>query len=165
MKYRTNVVNLMTNVIFMKKAEKHIKKKAGKDDQNMAEEPMTQYRTIRAIPTLKDFDYNEFKKIADKSPFSQVEWAGILHLSERTLQRYAKNNGVFAPMNAERVLQIAKVLEQGKITFGSAENFYNWLKDEPRSLEGPLSFESLSSYDGIERILTQLGRIQYGILA
>ena len=150
----------------MKKTEKTIRKKSKEDiAKNVAEEPVAQYRTIRAIPTLKDFDYNEFKKIADKSPFSQTEWATILHLSERTLQRYAKSNGVFAPMNAERVLQIAKVLDQGKITFGSVENFYNWLKDEPRSLEGTLSFESLSSYDGIEKIFTQLGRIQYGIFA
>ncbi|MBC7936224.1 MAG: hypothetical protein H7Y86_12815 [Rhizobacter sp.] len=151
----------------MKRIEKHIKKKVSKDNdiKNMVEEPMASYRTIRAIPTLKDFDYNEFKKISDKAPFSQVEWAGILHLSERTLQRYSKNNGVFAPMNAERILQIAKVLEQGKITFGSVNSFYTWLKDEPRMLEGNLSFESLSSYDGIERILTQLGRIQYGLLA
>lgn len=151
---------------FMKKTDKNIKKKSREDiAKNVVEEPMAQYRTIRAIPTLKDFDYSEFKKIADKSPFSQLEWATILHLSERTLQRYAKSNGVFAPMNAERVLQIAKVLEQGKITFGSVDNFYNWLKDEPRALEGPISFESLGSYDGIERILTQLGRIQYGTLA
>lgn len=167
MKFKTNVVNLMTNVIMMKRIDKNIKKKTAKDDgiKNIIEEPMASYRTIRAIPTLKDFDYNEFKKISDKGPFSQVEWAAILHLSERTLQRYAKNNGVFAPMNAERVLQIAKVLEQGKITFGSVDNFYNWLKDEPRMLEGNLSFESLGSYDGIERILTQLGRIQYGLFA
>lgn len=163
----TKVVNLTTNVSVMKKTEKNIKKKAVKEEdiKNIAEEPAAQYRTIRAIPTLKDFDHNEFKKIADKSPFSQAEWASMLHLSERTLQRYAKSNGVFAPMNAERILHIARVLDQGKITFGSADNFYNWLKDEPKTLEGSLSFESLNSYDGIEKILTQLGRIQYGIFA
>ncbi|RYY71850.1 MAG: hypothetical protein EOO13_01635 [Chitinophagaceae bacterium] len=144
----------------MKRIDKNIKKK-GKN----TEEQLPEYRTVRAIPVLKDFNYNEFKKIADKAPFSQNEWATILHLSERTLQRYAKDNGIFAPMNAERVLQIARVLEQGKVTFGSVENFYNWLKDEPKILEGSLSFESLSSYDGIEKLLTQLGRIQYGLFA
>ena len=167
MKAGTNDVNLWTNVIEMKKTEKNIKKKNTGEHpkKNIVEEPMAPYRTVRAIPTLKDFTFSEFKKIADKAPFSQAEWAAILHLSERTLQRYAKSNGVFAPMNAERVLQIGKVLDQGKITFGSTENFYNWLKNEPRILEGTLSFESLSTYDGIEKILTQLGRIQHGILA
>ncbi|RYY66929.1 MAG: DUF2384 domain-containing protein [Chitinophagaceae bacterium] len=149
----------------MKRLDKNIKKKVVRDAKHLAEEAMPEYRTIRAIPVLKDFNHQEFKKIADKAPFSLAEWASILHLSERTLQRYAKDNGVFAPMNAERVLHIARVLEQGKNTFGSVENFYNWLKESPRAVEGSLSLESLSSYDGIERVLAQLGRIQYGLLA
>lgn len=151
----------------MKKQEKNIKKKDTRDvfKKNIMEESPVPYRSARAIPALKDFNYNEFKKIADKAPFTQAEWADMLHLSERTLQRYAKDNGVFAPMNAERVLQIAKVLEQGKITFGSTDGFYDWLKDEPRMMEGNLSIEALSTYDGIEKILTQLGRIQHGLFA
>ena len=85
---------------------------------------------------VKDFTYNEFKKIADKTPFTQAEWAAILHVSERTLQRYAKNNGSFAPINAERALQIEKVLKEGKNTFGKIENFYQWIKRNPYMLEG-----------------------------
>jgi putative toxin-antitoxin system antitoxin component (TIGR02293 family) len=129
------------------------------------EEPMPIYRTVKALPQIKEFTFNEFKKIADKSPFTQAEWASILHVSERTLQRYAKNNGSFAPINAERALQIDKVLKEGKITFGKVENFYNWLKRNPYMLEGNLSVNSLTSYEGIQKVLTQLGRIQHGILA
>ena len=126
---------------------------------------MALYHSIKALPSLKDFTFNEFKKIADRAPFSQAEWAGILHVSERTLQRYAKNNGTFAPMNAERALQIAKLLDQGKITFGNTDKFYEWLSENPYMLEGNLSLESLSSLDGIEKVLTQLGRIQHGIFS
>ena len=32
-------------------------------------------------------------------------------------------------------------------------------------LEGNLSFDSLTSYEGIQKILTQLGRIEHGIFA
>ena len=129
------------------------------------EEPMAVYRSVKVLPQVKDFTFSEFKKIADKSPFTQSEWAGILHVSERTLQRYAKNNGSFAPINAERALQIDKVLKEGKNTFGKVENFYNWLKRNPYMLEGNLSLNSLTSYEGIQKVLTQLGRIQHGILA
>ena len=114
---------------------------------------------------LKDFTFSEFKKIADKAPFTQAEWAAILHISERTLQRYAKSNSHFAPINAERALQIAKILEQGKLTFGNTIKFYQWLKGNPYMLEGDLSLDSLSNFDGIEKVLTQLGRIQHGIFA
>jgi putative toxin-antitoxin system antitoxin component (TIGR02293 family) len=151
----------------MKKIAKNIKPKNYRQNTKvtMAEEPMPIYNSVKAIPSLKDFTFSEFKKIADKAPFTQAEWASILHLSERTLQRYAKSNGTFAPMNAERALQIATVLEQGKITFGKVENFYSWLKRNPYMLEGNLSFESLTSAEGIQMVLTQLGRIQHGIFA
>ena len=129
------------------------------------EEPMPVYRSVKALPQVKEFTYSEFKKIADKSPFTQAEWATILHVSERTLQRYAKNNGSFAPINAERALQIDKLLKEGKITFGKIENFYNWIRRNPYMLEGNLSFNSLTSYEGIQKVLTQLGRIQHGIFA
>ena len=128
---------------------------------------MGTYRSVKVLPQLKvkDFTYNEFKNIADKAPFTQAEWAAILHISERTLQRYAKNNSTFAPINAERALQIEKVLKEAKITFGKVENFYSWLKRNPYMLESNLSFDSLTSYNGIEKILTQLGRIQHGLFA
>ena len=153
-----------TNVRSMKKKVKITPYKQNNTISKL-EEPMPVYRSVKALPQVKDFTFNEFKKIADKSPFTQSEWAAILHVSERTLQRYAKNNGSFAPINAERALQIDKVLKEGKITFGKVENFYNWIKRGPYMLEGDLSFNSLTSYEGIQKVLTQLGRIQHGILA
>ena len=131
-----------------------------------AEEPETAYnKNIKFTPSVKDLTYSEFKKIADKTPFTQGEWASLLHVSERTLQRYAKNNGSFASINAERALQIADVINEGKKTFGKIEMFYNWLKQRPSMLEGTLSLESLTTTNGIQMVLTQLGRIQHGILA
>ena len=126
---------------------------------------MPVYRSVKALPKVKDFTYSEFKKIADKTPFTQAEWAAILHVSERTLQRYAKGNGSFAPINAERALQIEKVLKEGEFTFGKIENFYNWLKRNPFMLGGNLSFEALTTANGIDRVLTQLHRIQHGLFA
>ena len=156
---------------FMKKKKAVPKKKATYEQEketfsSTLNEPYVPYiKSIRVIPSLKDFSYSEFKKIADKTPFTLSEWAAMLHVSERTLQRYAKSNGSFAPINAERAMQIDKVLKEGKITFGSVEKFYNWIKRGPYMLEGNLSLESLTTYDGIEKVLTQLHRIQHGLFA
>lgn len=124
-----------------------------------------QRQIAKPLPSLKDFSYNEFKKIADEAPFTQAEWASMLHVSERTLQRYAKNNGHFAPINAERALQIAQVLKKAKEVLGKGDEFYHWIKRKPHSLEGQLSLESLTTADGINKVLTQLGRIEYGLFA
>jgi len=133
---------------------------------NKAEEPEAIYRkTVKVIPSIHDFTFADFKKIADKIPFTLAQWAAMLHLSERTLQRYAKNNSSFAPIHAERALQISSLIDEGKKTFGKVSMFYNWLQDEPSMLEGSLSFDSLTTAHGIHLVLTQLGRIQHGILA
>ena len=168
MAYPTNVVYLGVKCRVMKKNTQKKKPASykGNEQVSKAEEPLSPtYRSVKIIPLVKDFTYSELKKIADKVPFTQAEWAAILHVSERTLQRYAKNNGVFAPINAERALQIAAVIKEGIITFGNATLFYSWIKRKPYMLEGNLSFESLTSIDGIQKVLTQLGRIQHGIFA
>jgi putative toxin-antitoxin system antitoxin component (TIGR02293 family) len=89
----------------------------------------------------------------------------MLHVSERTLQRYSKNNGSFAPINAERAMQLDKLFKRGKEVFGSIDKFYQWIKRGPGMLEGNLSLASLTTAEGIQMILTQLGRIEHGILA
>lgn len=164
----TNVVHLGVKCRDMKKNAP--KKKAAPykqhDSINKAEEPVVPYhRNARAVPAVKDFTYTEFKKIADKVPFTQAEWAAILHVSERTLQRYAKANGIFAPINAERAMQIAQVLTRAKEVFGDMNKFYHWIKRNPYMPEGNLSMQSLTTQDGINKILTQLGRIEHGLFA
>ena len=123
------------------------------------------YKNSRSLPAVKDFTYSEFKKIADKTPFTKAEWADMLHVSERTLQRYARGNNSFAPINAERALQIAKVIKRGKEVFGNPDKFFHWLQRGPYILGGNLSPQSLNSAEGIERVLTQLGRIEHGLFA
>ena len=148
----------------MKKAKKLV---SYSQDNNLSKvnEPVLVYTKAVKNASLKDFTYEDFKKVADKIPFTQAEWSEILHISERTLQRYAKDNHLFAPINAERVLLINKVLNEAKITFGKPEKFYEWIKRNPYMMEGNLSVQSLSTYDGIQNVLTQLGRIQQGIFA
>lgn len=150
----------------MKKAKKILatKYKEG-ETTNMLNEPSAYYEIAKKSTSPNEFSYNDFKKLADKIPFSYAEWAGILHISERTLQRYAKNNGTFAPINGERISLIQKVLKEAIITFGKPENFYSWIIRNPYSLEGNLSVQSLSTFDGIQNVLSELGRIQHGIFA
>ena len=167
MDYRTNVVYLGVKCQIMKKKDPHKKSRTYRLNTNTskARAPLILYKTTRSLPAVKDFTYSEFKKISDKTPFTQAEWAAMLHVSERTLQRYARGNNSFAPINAERALQIAKVIKRGKEVFGNLDKFFHWLKRSPYMLGGNLSPESLNSADGIERMLTQLGRIEHGLFA
>ena len=146
----------------MKKNKKYTEKE---EKPMMAEEPMAMYELKKNVPSLKNFTFNDFKKIADKVDFTQKEWSDILHISERTLQRYAHDNGFFNTGVIDRILQINKVFDRGKQVFGSYERFNLWLHDNPYMLEGRLSIHSLASFEGINLVLTQIGRIEHGIFA
>ena len=123
------------------------------------------YYPSKHVKLTKEFTFNEFKKISDKVDLTQKEWSDILHISERTLQRYAKDNSTFNFGVIDRILLIDKVIKKGIEVFGNAIDFITWLKNDPVSIEGELGLYSLASFDGITKVLNQLGRIEYGILA
>ena len=143
------------------------KKEYKTDDIKSAkvEEPLEEYGIQPHFQSVKDFTFNDFKKIASKVNFTQKEWSDILHVSDRTLQRYANDNGSFNTGVIDRIVQISKVLQRGREVFGSYEKFNLWLRENPYMLEGRLSLHSLASIEGINNVLTQLGRIEHGILA
>jgi putative toxin-antitoxin system antitoxin component (TIGR02293 family) len=128
-------------------------------------EPEVVYGLQKPSRIISEINFNDFQKIAAKVDFTQKEWAEILHLSERTLQRYAHDNSSFNSNVVDRLIQIKKVIQRGQEVFGSYERFNLWLRGNPYMLEGQLSIHSLASIEGISNLLTQLGRIEYGILA
>jgi putative toxin-antitoxin system antitoxin component (TIGR02293 family) len=157
----------MTNDNKMVK-NKNIKKKVeytSNTKVSKIHEPLLSYVPVQYTSMVKDFNYKDFKKIADKVPFTLQEWSQILHISERTLQRYSKANSSFPFNVVDRILQIDKVIKRGIHVFGSMEKFIGWLRENPYMLEGRLSLQSLATIDGIHKVLTQLGRIEHGIFA
>jgi putative toxin-antitoxin system antitoxin component (TIGR02293 family) len=114
-------------------------------------------------PAVMDFNYKKLKKIMDVVPFTQSEWANMIHLSERTLQRYAKNNTSFESIYIDRILHLQELIALGLDTFTDADNFYAWLKDEKHVLGKVLNFESLHTDRGIQLLIDQVNRIQYGV--
>ena len=130
---------------------------------NKVEEQMALYVPIKKIPTIAEFTFKKFEKIAAKISFTQKEWAGILHLSERTLQRYAKENKRFEGIYTDRILHIEQLINAGLETFVQAEPLYRWLKREKNVLGQTLNFESLTYTKGIQDTIDELGRIKYGV--
>ena len=128
-------------------------------------EPEVVYGVTKQLKINNNLNFNDFQKVASKVDFTQKEWADILHLSERTLQRYAHDNGSFNSNVVDRLIQIKKVIQRGQEVFGSYERFNLWLRGNPYMLEGQLSIHTLASIEGINNMLTQLGRIEHGILA
>ena len=134
-----------------------------KKDQNILNEPMPVYRSIKLLPAVLDYPYRKFEKIARQVAFTQKEWAVILHLSEKTLQRYAKDNKNFEGIYVERILQMQELIELGLKTFTSPEALYRWLKRDKPVLGQLLTFDSLKTSEGIGLVTDEIGRIMYGV--
>jgi putative toxin-antitoxin system antitoxin component (TIGR02293 family) len=126
-------------------------------------EPLAAYTPIKRMPQQKEYTYKKFDALTAKIPFTLKEWAAVLHLSGRTLQRYAKENKPFAGIYADRLLQIEKVINEAAKIFKTPTDFYQWLNEKHIVLGYALSIESLQTHDGIQMLLDEMGRIQQGV--
>ncbi len=126
-------------------------------------EPFVEYGLKRLPVLTADFPYKKFEKIAGRVPFTLHDWSNILHLSERTIQRYAQAGKGFEGIYVDRILQIERLIENGLEAFRDADAFYRWLKRDKNVLGQKLNFESLYSSQGIQDISDEIGRIQHGV--
>lgn len=133
--------------------------------KNIVQEPFAIYapESLVKLPSVAEFTFKRFQKIADKIPFTQKEWANILHLSERTLQRYAKANSSFEGIYVDRILHIEQLINLGIEVFTDANSLYNWLKKDKIVFGKVLNFQSLYHTNGIQENIMQLGRILHNV--
>ncbi len=109
--------------------------------------------------------YSSFQKIEKEIPLKISEWSAILHLSERTLQRYKKENLSFSPIYSEKILEIQILFNKGMDVFGKKDKFLKWLYAQNIALGGVQPVSLLDSTFGILFIKDELSRIENGILA
>lgn len=121
------------------------------------------FRLIQSIKSGVKFP--TFKTIVDKSAFSINEWSNFLHLSERTMQRYKKENKTFDPIYSEKIFEITMLFNYGKEVFGNEDNFNIWLQTKNIALGGIAPKELLETTFGIRLVKEELTRIEHGVLA
>ena len=115
--------------------------------------------------TRAGISYELFQSIVEQGLFTIKEWSGFLHLTERTLQRYKKENRPFEPLQSERILEIARLQKRGADVFGTVENFNEWMNSKIIALGEIKPKELLDSSFGISMIDAELVRIEHGVLA
>ncbi len=109
------------------------------------------------------FSAEGFGMLNKKLGFSQAEWAAILHISDRTLQRYLKEGKPFSGLQAELLHYLKRLTDTGLQLFESTPSFVQWLRTPKTVLGHSLSFESLKTITGIGLLQQELGRIAYGV--
>lgn len=121
----------------------------------------SEYERIEAV--REGIPYYAFEKYAAISPLSMTEWSEYLEISERSLQRYKKDNKTFDRMRSERIMEIAMVLKKGVEVFGDREKFMIWMNSKIIALGRIKPKELLDSSYGIKLLNEELIRIDYGM--
>ncbi|WP_157278305.1 type II RES/Xre toxin-antitoxin system antitoxin [Olivibacter sitiensis] len=128
----------------------------------MAAEAVAAYvKNSQQEPVL--FSMSAFLELDHLLPLSQAEWAEVLHISDRTLQRYIKDEKPFEGLYAEHLMQIQLLAQKSAAIFASPATFKEWLMHPKNILGNELGFSSLKSFWGVKLLLNELGRIEHGV--
>ncbi|MBD1394403.1 DUF2384 domain-containing protein [Mucilaginibacter sp. ZB1P21] len=90
------------------------------------------------------------------------ELANILHISERTLQRY-EDDAIIKTEYAEKAVELARLYTRGEEVFGSIDKFKLWVKTPSLVFDGEAPVSFLDTSAGFDMVFNELGRIEHGI--
>ncbi|AXT58852.1 DUF2384 domain-containing protein [Aquimarina sp. AD10] len=126
------------------------------------------------IPLRNMYDFIELSRngidkkallhLAKTISFDLKELALVIHMSERTIQRYDLNKKLSTEASA-KALQLAKLYGKGEKVFGDLERFKNWMNHPCTALASKKPKELLDTTFGFELLNEELMRIEHGIFA
>lgn len=109
--------------------------------------------------------YSVFAAIQSISLLTDQQWADILNVSGKSLQRYKGQNQLFKPIQSEKILELGEIFILGQEVFGDAAKFKLWLETPSFALGGVVPSTLLSDSYGQDLLVDELTRIQHGIFA
>jgi putative toxin-antitoxin system antitoxin component (TIGR02293 family) len=157
------------------------------DSNNMLNEPMVAYATSgpinafynllgspKSVRLSNDFEIVKFARqgfpkrllvaLAKKISLTIHELATILHISERTLQRY-DDDAIIKTEYAEKAVELARLYARGEEVFGAMDKFKLWVKTPSLIFNGEAPVSMLDTSAGFDMVFRELGRIEHGIFA
>ncbi|MBC7425173.1 MAG: DUF2384 domain-containing protein [Bacteroidia bacterium] len=109
--------------------------------------------------------YSFFNLILNFAPFTEKDWSEFLDLSGKSLQRYKQSEKDFRPIHSEKIIEMAEVTITGLDVFGDMEKFRMWLHTPSFALGSVCPVELLKDSYGKELVMSELIKIEHGILA
>ena len=89
----------------------------------------------------------------------------VLGISLKTILRYAQEGKPLLPRYAESALKVIALYKKGVEIFGDKDQFNRWLQKPAFGLDGQVPYTLLGMTTGIDLVLEELIRIEFGALA
>ena len=109
--------------------------------------------------------YQTYQPFMNQAFLSGKEWAKVLHVSERTLQRIREEKRPLDMDASERLLEVNRLFKHGEELFGTMERFVIWINRNIYSMGGHRPIDLMSTLAGLRMVRQQLGRIEHGIVS
>jgi putative toxin-antitoxin system antitoxin component (TIGR02293 family) len=123
----------------------------------------------RSGPTLvelqpRSVSFSSVARLSEKLGVEPALLLGVIGIPERTAAR-RRQEGFLKAGEADRLLRVARVLEEGTRVFGSQEKAARWLNTPTPALYAVTPLSLLESDAGTQAVTDELGRIDFGDFA
>ena len=106
-----------------------------------------------------------FDGLIQVSALNKNQLAAFIDATPKTIDNYRLRRHKLGRIESEQLLQLMSLYKKGNEIFGSSESFNLWLKQPASGLGGIIPFDLLYTQGGINLVMEELLRIEYGALA
>lgn len=107
---------------------------------------------------------NSVNSFIKYSSLSIKQVSKLIHVSERTLQRYSPDK-TMDTNSSERLIELARLFHKGIIVFNDKEKFITWLDRPNKSLANSKPIDLIETSIGIDLVVEELLRIEHGVFS
>ncbi len=91
--------------------------------------------------------------------------AAMFHTSLKTIQRYSESGKKMDILFSEQALKMIALFAKGNAIFGDLQAFRNWLGKPQHGLGQAIPWQFMQTISGIDLVMEELFRIEFGALA
>lgn len=136
-----------------------------KSSKNLTYDKFLEDKMLIIFAIRTGIPYSLFDLIQEYTPFSESDWANFLDISTKSLQRYrVSSEHHFKPIHSEKIIEMAEVTNVGLDVFGNMEKLRLWFNTPNYALGSLKPIELLKDSYGKEMVISELTRINHGIL-
>ena len=125
--------------------------------------PNEEYRLVEQAHL--GLSVSAFFDILSFSGLTKDELAGLLDVSFKTIQRYQKDDKKLSAIHSEQLLKIIALYQKAEEVFADLDSFNRWVRKPALGLGNKKPLKFMQTPGGINLIMDELRRIEFGALA
>ncbi len=106
-----------------------------------------------------------FDSLMQVTALNKNQLAAFIDATPKTIDNYRMRKHKLGRIESEQLLQLLALYKKGQEIFGSSDAFNQWLKQPASGIGGIIPFDLLYTPGGINLVMEELLRIEYGALA